>query len=305
RNEIPDAELFAIDQYVMNGGKAAFLIDRNDVNMQTFIGRPIATGLADLAAHYGARVTQPLVLDEQNQQVGLTRMQGNVRFQSFVRFPVFVRVTDLAADSPLTRNLQDLTLPFTTPIELSAPEGVTANVIAKSSERTWLFENDDSYLVEPQLLPQPEEGDFVGPRPLVATLEGSLPSFFADKAIPAHGSGDPVAATKLDASPETRVAVVAGSYFAADELRNSLGYVFFANLVDWLGANERLIGIRTKTIINRPLNVPGDAARNAVRYGNMFVPPLALIAFGIARWRWRARKKRKGAAILDDLPKAA
>ncbi|MCZ7582029.1 MAG: hypothetical protein M5R36_01150 [Deltaproteobacteria bacterium] len=173
-------------------------------------------------------------------------------------------------------------------------EGVTADVIARSSPKTWLFKNDDSFLVEPQMLPQPEEGDYVGPQNLVVLLEGTFNSYFAGRKIPDKPDGTPAAEVRAATSPETRLVVTGSSVWAADALRNRLGYVLFANLVDWLSQDERLMSIRTRGIINRPLDLKSEVAKDAIKYGNMFFPPLAFVAFGVARWRWRLRSKRRG-----------
>ncbi|MCZ7582030.1 MAG: GldG family protein [Deltaproteobacteria bacterium] len=123
KKRLNDAELFSIDQFIMRGGQAMLLVDRNDIDMTTFIGRPNDTGLSDLVETYGARIRPDLVLDEMNQQVALMKQQGNVRFQSYVRFPLFIRVQDLASDNPLVKNLHDLTLPFITPDRRARPRG--------------------------------------------------------------------------------------------------------------------------------------------------------------------------------------
>lgn len=294
KKEIPAEHRFYIDQFIMEGGKVAFLLDRNEVNPQTFIGRPLEVGIEDMLEHYGVRVEPAMVLDQVNQRVALTRAQGNVRFQSYVAFPPFVRVKDFDKDSPLVKNLRDLPLPFVSPLTVLQKEGVRATVLARSSPKTWLFENEDSFLVDPQALPMPEEDDFVGPQDLVVTMAGSFDSYYKDQRLPnKEDSGAPVAESLFEQSPATRLVVTGSSLWISDAVPSRLSYLFFANLVDWLSEDERLIGIRARAITNRPLEVDNTAAKSLVKYGNMFALPLLFVVFGIVRWRLRSRRKRK------------
>jgi len=299
KQEIPAEQRQTIDQFVMNGGKVAFFLDRSVLDMQTMIGRPLTSGLEDLVANYGAQLGSTMLLDANSQSIGLTRAEGNVRFRSFVQFPPFLRVQDLEKDSPLVRNLRELTIPFAAPINLLSKPGIEAKVIAHSSPKTWLFEINDSFLVDPQALPQPAEGDYVGKQNLIVTLSGSFPSLYqtaaADK--PSDFEEQAPALPAGVQSPSTRMVVIGSSIWLADMLQNKINAVFFANLMDWLAQDESLINIRTRGITERPLTKVSETARNLFKYGNMFIPPLALVAFGVVRWRMRAARKARGVTL--------
>ncbi len=293
--EVPPWQRFTIDQFLMGGGKAAFLIDRFSIELSSFMGRPLDTGLAEMLTQYGVTVRPDLVLDAFNQRINLTQQQGGMRFTSIVSYPPLVRVRDLDPESPVTKNMSDLTIPFISGLEVEAPEGVKASVIARSSPNSWLFEPEDSFLVDPQALPRAEQDDFVGPQDLVAMLEGSFSSYFADKEIPPREEGgEPVASALVDKSPETRMAVIGSSRLIQDGMRNRLAHVFFANIMDWMVQDERLIAMRARSIANRPLEELGEKSKNAIKYGNMFGLPLAFILFGVVRMRVRTARKRRG-----------
>ncbi len=289
KKEIPKNQLVKIDQFVMDGGKAAFMIDANDLDMRSFIGYPLKTGLEELAAAYGVEIKPAMVLDQLNQQVAMTRMQGNIRFQTYTPFPPFIRVRDLAKDNPLVKNLRDLTIPFAAPLDIKDNASVEAAVVAKSSPQSWLFENEESFLFEPNILPTPTEDDFVGPQNLIVTLDGYFESAFGDKA---PVKGDDLEAELSKKSPQTRLAVISSSAWIGDQMNNRLGYVFFANLMDWLAQDERLIGIRTRTIMNRPLENTTETAKMIAKFGNMIGLPLLFVLAGVVKWRLRMRKKR-------------
>jgi len=286
---------FLIDQFVMGGGKAVFLLDRNVVDFQTFFGRPQDDGLGELLAAYGAAPGKALVLDLVNQQIRLNSRQGNMMMSSLTPYPAMVRVKDMPQDDPLVKNLQNLTIPFAANLIVDPPEGVDARVLARSSEKSWLFENEDTFLADPQSLPEPMTDELNGPFDLAAVLEGNFTSFYKGKPAPAmEQGGEPVAESVIESSPPTRLAVVGSSYMIRDRLRNRLGVALLANLMDWMVQDENLINIRARGIVNRPLDKITDGARNAIKYGNMLGLPAAFALFGVIRWRVRTARKRRG-----------
>ncbi len=290
KKEIPKPHLYKIDQFIMRGGKVAFLLDAHDLDMRSFIGYPLKTGLEKLVASYGVEIQPAMLLDQSNQQVAMTRTQGNMRFQTYTPFPPFVRIRDMAKDNPLVKNLRDLTMPFVSPLIVKDNSSVEAVVVAKSSPKTWLFENEESFLFEPNILPAPTEDDFVGAQNLIVTLDGYFESAYGGQKAP---TGEDIEAALNKKSPETRLAVIGSSAWIGDQMNNRLGYVFFANLMDWLAQDERLIGIRTRAIMNWPLVDSTQTARNIAKFGNMIGLPLAFVFLGVIKWRLRIRKKRK------------
>jgi ABC-type uncharacterized transport system involved in gliding motility auxiliary subunit len=92
--------------------------------------------------------------------------------------------------------------------------------------------------------------------------------------------------------------VVGSSWWVSDQMPSRLNALFFANLIDWLLQDERLMSIRTRSIDNRPLKQLGDAQRAAFKYGNMLLPALLLTIYGVVRWRRRLRRKKLEAALF-------
>ena len=296
REPLPEWVRFEIDQYLMDGGRIAFLCNRNDINMMTMFGRPIDDGLTPQLEAYGVRVNSDLVLDARNQTITVSSNQGGMMMHRMIAFPPFVVVPEKdLAHVPVTKNLGGVELPFVSSLTVEEIEGVTPTVVATSSDKAWLFTNSDTFLVEPQYLPKPLPEDLAGPYPLVVTLEGSFDSAFTGTAIPVKEDGSPVGGEMFDHSPTTRIAVVGGSSFARDDFRKRLGVLLFVNLVDWLSQDDRLIALRSKTVVNRPLNQDQiDAVGARYKYGNMIGLPLVFVLFGLVRWRLRSSRKGRG-----------
>jgi ABC-type uncharacterized transport system involved in gliding motility auxiliary subunit len=119
--------------------------------------------------------------------------------------------------------------------------------------------------------------------PMAATVSGSFASAFTGKSIiPA-----------IAMSPETRIVVVGDGDFMKDEfLGNRNNLTFFVNIVDYLADDAGLITIRSKDIAQPPLDVVSDGTKRAVKYGNLALPPLMVIGYGLLRWRRRVAFKR-------------
>jgi ABC-type uncharacterized transport system involved in gliding motility auxiliary subunit len=255
------------------------------------IGRPTNSGLEKLTDAYGVKVDPAMVLDVSNERITVNHNANGMNFQSLVSFPALIRVQDLAKDTPMTKNLAGFSLPFAAPLELEPREGVAAEVVARSSPKSWVYEINDSFLADPQAMPQPDPTEALVPHNLLVALNGRFPSYFKDHPL-ADDAGRP-ADPPLTVSPDNRVVVVGSSLWASDLMQNRLNAVLLANLVDWLMQDERLTLIRARTVDNHPLRAIGDAQRAFFKYGNMLLPPLALVIFGVFRWRRRLRAKRR------------
>ncbi|MBD3237145.1 MAG: hypothetical protein GF330_10600 [Candidatus Eisenbacteria bacterium] len=119
---VPDGVKYRLDQYLMRGGKAIFLVDEvripRDGGLQAV---PVSSGLGDLLAHYGVRVQKALVLDRVAETATFT--SGFVRYT--LPYPYWPKAVPelLNAENPITQRLESLTLPWVAPLELDVPIG--------------------------------------------------------------------------------------------------------------------------------------------------------------------------------------
>ena len=75
-------------------------------------------------------------------------------------------------------------------------------------------------------------------------------------------------------------------------LGNKGNLLLFENIVDYLADDAGLITIRSKDVAEPPLEVVSDGTKNLLKYGDLFVPPLLVIGYGLLRWRRRVAIKR-------------
>ena len=116
--------------------------------------------------------------------------------------------------------------------------------------------------------------------PLAVVLEGSFPSYAARED------------TSLR-SPATRMIVVGDGDFMQDQFLGNKGNLdLFANIVDYLADDAGLITIRSKNVVVPPLEPVAEGTRKTVKYLDLLLPPLLMIAYGLFRWRRRAAMKK-------------
>ena len=305
---LTEREKYELDQFIMRGGRAVFLVDPIQVQPGTMQAIPLSTGLNDLLEHYGAKLGNNLLIDR--------RFHDNARFQQgfmtvFRPYPYFVQIRkpNFSVENAVTSQLEVLTLPWTSSLEVIAKDGITATTLAKTSEFGQTFQGYYNLMPNFQV-PDAETQAY----PVAVALEGQFKSFYADKEVPPVASDDATGAendemsvstqdtearTTITESAQTQIVVVGTAQFLTQMRRD--GVDFFLNTVDWLTLGDALIGIRSQTITNRPLQIktrdgesrePSEIEKNLIRYLCIAGIPLLVVIFGLVRYVLRNRAKR-------------
>ena len=308
KQELSEREKYEIDQFIMRGGRAIFLIDPVTMQPQTVQATPLSTGLNDMLEHYGIRLGNNIVAD--------LRFHDNVQLQQgFVRvvqpYPYFVKIVrnNFSKENVVTSQLETLTLPWTSSLEVLTKEGVMATALAKTSE--FGQSSQGFYNLMPGTpIPNTDTQMYTA----AAALEGKFKSFYAEKEIPPVESvlEDGEAAedsstqeenteerTTITDSTETQIIVVGTSQFLTQLNRNSVD--FLLNSLDWLTLGETLIGIRSYTITDRPLKDVSGIVKNFIKYFCMIGIPLFVVIIGLIWYLLRRRVKRLVGAYGSDV----
>ncbi|MCK4546330.1 MAG: GldG family protein [Candidatus Eisenbacteria sp.] len=295
--QVPERDKYEIDQFIMRGGKAVFLLDAVDIVPGRLQARVAESGLEDLMKHYGVTLSKELVVDPVN--VNASFNMGRITFS--LPYPFWPRVTEsgFSEESPIVSDLSMLVLPWAGPTVVADggedSSSVDATVLAKSSPGSWV--QTGFFDLNPQqrfVNPGGEEKEY----PLAVALGGGFGSFYLGKEIPEAGVGEgeepPETLPLLEVSPMTQIVVVGSSSFAKNDFLRQFpsGGVFILNTVDWLTIGEDLIGIRSRALESRPLKEISEGAKAAVKFINIFAVPLLVIIYGLVRVyaRRRARK---------------
>jgi gliding-associated putative ABC transporter substrate-binding component GldG len=292
---LPESDKYQIDQYLMNGGRIAFLINRVDANLQNRYGRVLEINTDDMVQHYGARINPDLVRDLQCASVTIVQQQFGFSMQSQVPFPYLPLVSNFSQNSVMVKDLRNLVLFFASSIDTTgaAAKGIRVEVIAASSKEAG--RQTGIFAFDPLQRYAREEFKETG-IPLAVTLQGKFNSLYAGKPAPvdtAAGAIPPTTAP-LTTGSETRIVVVGDGDFARDQYmggsRDNL--TFFANMVDYLVDDAGLITIRSKDASFAPLDQVSDGTKKVVKYANLVIPPILVLVYGIFRWRMRKARKK-------------
>lgn len=286
---------YKIDQYIMRGGKVAFLLNKVDGDLQQQFGREIDLKLEDMLEHYGLRINPDLVRDAQCAPINIVQQQGSFSIQSQVQFPYIPVASDFSQENMVVQNLQSVVLFFVSSVDTTAlaPKGLRGEILMRSSKQSgrqsqvFYFNPVQEYTRE-----MFTEQNI----PLAATVAGSFNSFFAGKPVPVDTGASalqPVGGTIPVAQMESRIVLVGDGDFMKDQyLGGRDNLTFFANLIDYLADDAGLVTIRSKDVSLPPLEQVSDGMKKVFKFGTMLLPPLMVIGFGLIRWKIRKAKRK-------------
>ncbi len=297
-SRIPEPEKFQIDQYLMRGGKIAFLLNKVDMSLQSRSGRALDLGLDDMLQAYGLHLNADLVRDVQCANISITQQQYGFAIQSQVPFPYLPAASNFSKGNAMVKDLQGVVFYFVSSLDTmnTAALGLTGEILIRSSKQSgrltgpFMLDPLQRYTREDLATSFGESGI-----PLAAIVQGRFHSLYAGKPAPqdtAAGSA-PLPANPLTESPDTRVVLVGDGDFARDQMMGNRDNVtLFANMVDYLVDDRGLITIRTKEIAMPPLEAVSDGTKKLVKYTDLVLPPLLVIGYGLFRWRWRKARRK-------------
>lgn len=310
KSALTEREKYEIDQHIMRGGRAVFLIDSIRTQETGLQATPLSTGLNDLLEHYGVKLGNNLVLDPPGEMTQF-RMGRGITIQPY---PYFIGVRNqyrymsggssegLSNEHIITSELEKLVLPWASSLELLPIEGDAnqAMALAKTSNSAWTTQSP--YNLDPGAPTNRfnPSGSTSSTHTVAAALSGVFKSFYAGKEIPppeineSDADETPQSATedretKTESEP-TQIVVVGNSKFL--EQGRPDGQLFFLNTVDWLTLGEDLISIRSHAITDRPLREVSESEKTFIRFICVFGIPLIVVAFGLLRYYLRRRAKR-------------
>jgi len=268
--------LLAIDQHVMRGGAYGLFPYSALPDVKTRRISPTPVDYNGLLAPWGISLGEDLVVDRKlngviRLPVQVRTRQGMRQTEQQVSSPLVPLLRDLNREHPITRRLDTLVAPFARAIDASeavAAPGVDAVVLASTSAEATVGARVTS--LDPRTLAAVQETEQAGPWPVLIAVQGSFDSGYA-------GTGG------VDLSPEgTRLLI--GTSFELPFANPGL----LLSGIDWMAADEILLGIRPRMTAPAMLEVPDNVAW--VRLANVAGLPLLVAITGIVRLRRRARR---------------
>jgi len=267
RERYSDLDKYLIDQYVMNGGKVIWLIDRVFADIDSLANRnsslsfPLDLNLDDILFRYGVRLNQNLVQDAQSAPIPVVvnEVNGSPQYEYFpwVYFPLALP----ASQHPITKNLNAIKFEFPSSLDTIVAPGVKKTYLIQSSPYTKVSQVPTNISLRTLNEPPRQEEFNQGPKPLAVLLEGTFTSNFKNRIQPRDGNGQELVV--LDESKPTAQIVIADGDVVKNQFQNGralkLGYDkytgaqygnedFMLNAVDYLLDDSGLIAVRSREL---------------------------------------------------------
>jgi ABC-2 type transport system permease protein len=315
RKAFSETDKFKLDQYIMNGGKVIFLLDRMDASMDSvsrdnYYAFPFELKLDDQLFRYGVRINQDLIQDRSAATYPVvTGQRGNQPELMQMEWPYFPLITNYARH-PITRNLDATLTRFVSSIDTVKASGVKKTPLLFTSPYTHkagapIKIDINELRKELKAQQPPASGDFnEGMIPVAYLLEGEFTSLYKNRFLPA---GVDSMGYRQKSKP-TKLIVVSDGDIARNDVNprsgqaQALGFDPFSNytyanqdlllnMVAYLTDENGLISARNKEVKIRPLDK--EKLKNEKSFWqtvNLILPLLLLILYGGVRALLRRRK---------------
>ena len=335
-----DYDLYQIDQALMRGTNLAVFTDAFQEiqpppgqpmmgNQPLFL--PLDTGLEKLLEHYGVRIKQAMVMDENCYKQRLPQQQGGGEMPYY--FVPIIKSEFMNKDLPYIKNIKGMITVKASPLELNADQieaqGITAHQLFASSNQSW--EMRGRINLNPRFITPPASDSEKQSFPLAYMLEGSFTSYFKGKPMPEKPAADEEKAADADdkaqasdgatdaktgvaegpeikseglfrdQSPPAKIMVVGSSEVLSDNLLDNEGEttnaLFVLNTIDALNDREDVAVMHSKIQQYNPLKETSPGTKMVVKAFNMAVLPALVVVFGLLVW-WRRHLRRKRIQIM-------
>ncbi len=313
--KMSDRSKFLIDQYIMQGGKVLFLIDRINPSLDEITPLPdyippsIDPNLDDLFFKYGVRVNPTLLLDLECSRIPMiVSMQGDkplMELKPWFYFPIVVG----NPEHPVTAGLDRIEMKFASTLDtIRTKTPIKKEIILSSSaySRTQTYPMRLGFeIIKTATDPTKYNKKHLT---LGVVLSGIFPSLYEHRVskrmmdmLNQIGQGF------KSKSEFTKIAVISDGDLAMNEidLRTGkpglLGYNrferrhyanpdFLLNLVEYMLDENNILESRTKKLKLRLLDAGKAAQKTKWRLINIALPLLLLALFGIA-YQWVRRRR--------------
>lgn len=303
-----EKEKFVLDQYLMNGGKAIWMVEQTAMESDSLFNEngsalalPRDLNLNDFFFSYGIRINPALVNDIYSAPIILASGSGNdTRFSPYPWF--YSPLTTSPNSHPIINNLEAVKFEWANPIDL-LNNSINKTVLLTSSPQSKI-EGTPKEISLNILNSRPDLSTYkAGELPLAVLLEGEFKSVYKNRIKPFE-TGD-----VLDDGKATKMIVISDGDVIKNQLQKgeplALGFdrytgntygnkEFLLNAVNYLLDDSGLIDIRSKEIIIPFLNPEKVAEeRNKWQVINIVAPILMLIFGGLLFIYFRKKRYLK------------
>ncbi|WP_316817384.1 gliding motility-associated ABC transporter substrate-binding protein GldG [Pedobacter nyackensis] len=308
QKEFTEAQKYKINYFVMNGGRVVWSVDQVGAELDSLQGGEQlafnrSLNLDDMLFMYGARINYNLVADANCAEIPLVMggAQGQIQMAPWIYYPLLM--PDSA--SYLVKNIDNVKSEFVSTVDTIGVKGITKKIILHSSGFNKVF-NTPKMLSLQMVAEQPDPREYASvPHPVGVLLEGSFPSVFLNRGLPA---GIDQAYTLPAKSKPTKMIVIGDGDIFKNQVSGRDGSAFplgfdrytqrnfgnkalLLNIADYLANDDNLIELRNKEVKIRLLDKAKlRAEKMQWQLINILAPLLLLISFAIFQHYYRKHK---------------
>jgi ABC-type uncharacterized transport system involved in gliding motility auxiliary subunit len=331
KENFSDWELFQIDQFLMKGKSLAIFMDafqeiqqkqKQMYGLNQPVYLPLNTGLERLLDHYGAKVKKSYLMDE-SCYINRDRNTGEMP----IYFAPIIKDKNINHDFPFMENIKELIILKASPLEADKEKikenGLKSYELLSSSDKSWEMSGRINLI--PMFIKPPASDKDKKSRSLAYLLEGSFPSYFAEKPVPekpkkADNEKEEEGKNKEKPKPKYKESELRGGKGVLlkgrpgkifligsteilknnllDEGGNSPNAQFLLNIVDYLNNQQDIAVMRSKNQKFNPIKDTKPGTRTFAKIVNIGGLPLLCILFGIFIWFRRKIKRKKIQAMF-------
>jgi ABC-type uncharacterized transport system involved in gliding motility auxiliary subunit len=288
---------------------------------------PLDTGLDKLLSHYGIRIQQSFVMDENCYRQEMPAQFGGG--ERAIYFAPLIKDRNITDDLEFMKNIKRLVALKISPLELDS-ERITQNSLKShrlfaSSEKSWQMR--DRINLNPMFIKPPQSTEEMQSYPLAYIIEGEFPSYFAGKPTPVKEiteekkSEEKSETENTDTEPDIdlsriesegqflprgkpgKIFVMAASDMLRDNVLDAGGRgsnaTFILNTIDYLNGREDIAIMRAKVQRFNPVEETQAGTKSFVKALNIAGLPIAVIIFGLGVW-FRRHSRKKHIQMMFD-----
>ncbi len=300
-----DAEKYVLDQFSMQGGKSAWLVESVAMELDSLFNPKGATlafvqdlRLNDLFFSYGVRINPVLINDLYSAPIVLASGQGNeTQFSPYPWF--YASLTKPEHEHPIVKNIEAVKFDF--PAQIDTLKNNIQKTVLLTSSKSTKIEGVPKEIRLDIIKTKPNMNTYTaGPQSLAVLLEGNFKSVYKGRVKPFQLD------THKDQSEPTKMVIIADGDVIKNKTKKGkplpLGHdpylklnygnkEFLLNTVNYLLDDSGLIGVRSKEISIPFLDIEKVVAQKTLwQTINIIVPLLLLGIFG-ALFTWMRRRK--------------
>ncbi|MEZ5038281.1 MAG: Gldg family protein [Saprospiraceae bacterium] len=274
KDSFPPEHLAKMDDYLQRGGKLLLAINAVNGDLSTAQGSASPTGLEGwLASSKGVEVEPSFLIDAQCSSVTVQQQQGFFTMQTPVQFP-YLPLISTFAEHPITKGLEQVILPFASPVRFLGDNSKVFTPIAFSSSQAGIQNAPLFFDIQKQWT----AADFPLNNVIVGgVLEGDF------------GGG----------TPGKIVIFGDGDFGVSGQQRQGQDNIsLLVNSIDWLSDDTGLIELRTKAVATRPiaqeyLGEEASGKRSFIKYLNFGLPIVLILIYGFFRYQQERNKRMR------------